>query len=182
MICKNCGNQVADGMKFCPECGSAMTTQPDEALTGEIVEIKDSVSGDGNTPIAKGRTRKYNIGHLGVLIASLLTLIATFMPNSGTWGSYTIIIILSRDNKGDGRTYVMILAILLIATVMTGYLRRNMLTVIASIASTAWIVYMFIICGESPLKGMGILLFLIGGILLVVSSIAAFKISRNQQA
>ena len=29
MFCKNCGTQVPDGTKFCPECGAELTSPAD---------------------------------------------------------------------------------------------------------------------------------------------------------
>lgn len=190
MYCKNCGNQVGDGMKFCPECGAEMASQALEEPAGkeaggkegalekgEIVTIEDMEQAEASPP--ETRRKKYNIGHFGVLIASLLTLVAAFIPNRGELWSHSILEMLSINGKGDGRTYVMILAMLLIATIVTACLRKNMLMVIGSIVSTVWILYMYTTCGESFLYGMGLLLFLLGGILLVISAVAALIISRK---
>lgn len=35
MFCKNCGKEIADGVKFCPECGVTQT-------------VNDTTSGQGN--------------------------------------------------------------------------------------------------------------------------------------
>ena len=180
MYCKNCGNQVGDGMKFCPECGAEMALQALEegaSEKGEIVTIETMEQAGASPP--ETRRKKYNIGHFGVLIASLLTLVAVFMRNRGELWGHSILEMLSINGKGDGRTYVMILAMLLIATIVAACLRKNMLMAIGSIVSTVWIFYMYTNCGESFLRGMGLLLFLLGGILLVISGMAAFIISRK---
>lgn len=201
MNCKNCGNQVGDGMKFCPECGADMLEQSAEALNGEIVEEDGSAAGDGWFPPDQNMTvkegvetvsapkkvgEKLNIGYIGVLAASILALVAAFIKNSGgRWNDYSIVMLLSYYKVGDGKTYIMILAVLLVATIILGYFQKILLMLITSLISTGWIIYIlniFIRCGESILNGMGLLLFLAGGILLVISAIAAFKIGRNQKA
>ena len=35
-FCSNCGNQVDEGVKFCPSCGTSMTGKPAAAQTGEL--------------------------------------------------------------------------------------------------------------------------------------------------
>ena len=199
MNCRNCGNQVGEGMKFCPECGADMLRQSAEALTGEVVDENGCTAGDGRTPPnentavnenvetidnPKETKGKLNIGHMGVLAGSILALVSAFIKNSGTWSGESIIMLISSSNvnNGDGKTYIMVLAALLIATIVLGFFQKNLIMLITSLASMGWIIYTYRKCGQSFLNGIGLLLFLAGGILLVVSSIAAFQISRSQKA
>ncbi len=199
MNCKNCGNQVGEGMKFCPECGADMLGQSAEALTGKVVDENGYAVGDGgtqpnqNTAVnenvetldnPKEIKGKLNIGHIGVLAGSILAMVSVFIKNSGTWTGESIIMLISSSNvnNGDGKTYIMILAALLIATIVLGFFRKNLIMLITSLVSMGWIIYTYKKCGQSFLNGIGLLLFLAGGILLVVSSIAAFQISRSQKA
>ena len=152
MNCKNCGNQVGEGMKFCPECGADMIGQSAEALTGKVVDENGYVAGDGgtqpnqNTAVnenvetldnPKEIKGKLNIGHIGVLAGSILAMVSVFIKNSGTWTGESIIMLISSSNvnNGDGKTYIMILAALLIATIVLGFFRKNLIMLITSLAS-----------------------------------------------
>ncbi len=110
MNCKNCGNQVEEGMKFCPECGADMIGQSAEALTGKVVDENGYVAGDGgtqpnqNTAVnenvetldnPKEIKGKLNIGHIGVLAGSILAMVSVFIKNSGTWTGESIIMLIS---------------------------------------------------------------------------------------
>lgn len=191
MFCKNCGKQVEDGVKFCPNCGSAMSV-PEEvgksasehtAKAGEEKKGYEQVLTKENAEKAlqqaKELKKRYNIGHLGVLVASVLALVAAFMPNSGAWKYSTIVSLLSEGNRGDGTVYALILAAILVVAVITTYFKKNLLTVVFAAAGTVWIFYMFKTCEQSVLNGVGLLLFPVAGILLIVSAIAAFSMGRR---
>ena len=82
MFCKNCGNQIKDGVRFCPQCGKetgiSMTQE-------EIKEPKEAAgfSRGSRTPLRKNRhyVTTYNVGHFGVLIGCVIQAVALFMPN-----------------------------------------------------------------------------------------------------
>ncbi len=85
MFCKNCGNQIKDGVRFCPQCGKetgiSMTQE-------EIKEPKEAAgfSRGSRTPLRKNRryVTTYNVGHFGVLIGCVIQAVALFMPNYTT--------------------------------------------------------------------------------------------------
>lgn len=50
MFCKNCGNEVRDGVEFCGKCGTKL---------GSVLEIKETVSSDNISNNATGHSYRF---------------------------------------------------------------------------------------------------------------------------
>ena len=44
MYCKNCGNQIADGIRFCPECGKATGIPAAPVMNQPVTKVKPAKS------------------------------------------------------------------------------------------------------------------------------------------
>lgn len=162
MICKKCGAQVAEGMKFCSECGTKM----DEILAPEVVETVPE------------RKIRFNIGHLGVLFGSILSFISLFIHNPGIFGSSSIVGLLSQG-RGDGAVYALILVALLVFTTVMTYINRGILAIVGSVGVFGWTCFMLKRTGESLLSGRGLFLLFVAAILIVAATVANFKINKR---
>ncbi len=107
MFCKNCGNEVENGAKFCGVCGAAVTTAPaPEAPAASQPTAKKSTKSylaAGLLGIFLGAFGVHNfyLGFTGKAIAQLLiTVLSCFAlsPVSGIWGLIEGILYLCKSN------------------------------------------------------------------------------------
>lgn len=190
MICNNCGKQVADGMKFCPECGNPVGAPTPETIDMGVENTlefnqdptyQNVIKADQSEGIKRrgGIVRGHNIAHIGILFASILTMIAVFLPNKAIWNAESIALKLNRMGT-DSFAMIFILIALLAFTIIMSVFYKKILAIVGSFASLCWIIFTFKKCGESVLTGRGFLLFLIGGIILVISAVGSYMIERNR--
>lgn len=110
MKCINCGKEIPDGKKFCPECGASQTVQPDGNASGG-----SSVSGSNAS--AQAPSGKPS-GKISVL--SIVALIVSFFGIIGFIGTILGIVDLATDRQKKNKHVLSIIAIIigLIATVI----------------------------------------------------------------
>ena len=96
MFCKYCGKPVKEGSRYCGYCGkevgSGAANSPAQRETKTRYEKEAPTFGTYNVqtkrkwskrmkkPVQKARL---NIGHIGVLLASILFSVSLFLPNTG---------------------------------------------------------------------------------------------------
>lgn len=171
MICKNCGKNVTEESKFCPECGSVM-----DGETGHNSIVPSEVN------VVEKSRKTYNIGHLGILIGGILTIISAFLENkSGIYVSKSIVGEISAKGSISGNSLVFMLILCIAFTFAMAWFKKNILTIIGAVASMGCIAFMFHASEKFILAGMGYMLFGLGGVVLLISSVLAFNLNRNQQ-
>lgn len=86
MFCVKCGKQIADGSKFCPECGAV---QPDDSAKSTAYS-----SGPINTTDRYSTVRKaqYNIMCIVGLVVSCISLLINFWGLVGIAGTVISVI------------------------------------------------------------------------------------------
>lgn len=109
MFCRNCGKQIDDNAKFCPECGASTSTQTDE-FQPTVTHTNGTVQGQ---PEQKSRLVA---GLLGILIGGLgihnfylgfnskgvLNIVLSFFCGIGAiWGLVEGIMILTGNIAAD---------------------------------------------------------------------------------
>lgn len=74
MFCKNCGQKLTENDKFCPSCGTNLSSEPTVQ-----VNTADTYDVDNNSAPAKIETVNYN----GCITAFVLALIGSFVAEIG---------------------------------------------------------------------------------------------------
>ena len=108
MKCINCGKEIPDGKKFCPECGASQT-----------VQYGGNAQGDNNIPGANASAPSGKpSGKISVL--SIIALVISFFGIIGFVGTILGIIDLATDRQKKNKHVLSIIAIVigLIATVI----------------------------------------------------------------
>lgn len=67
MKCANCGKEIADGAKFCPECGAAQG-ENDVKMKGETAQSA------GPSPQASNKVTEYNTMCIAGLVVSIISI------------------------------------------------------------------------------------------------------------
>lgn len=114
MFCKNCGTQLADGTKFCPNCGSS--TDPNAPVVAAPAAAPQAAPAPApklpkiKLPkiIGAAHTDKYSmpiwkILYLAAAGATLISMIFFFLPTLGTsfkWGDETLTFTLTELMEG----------------------------------------------------------------------------------
>ena len=86
MICKNCGNETADDMKFCPKCGASVVPETPVAQAPPVRQKAEAPQDDAFQPAKKsGKGGLYIvIAVLGVLLLSVIGLLV-HREAAGRW-------------------------------------------------------------------------------------------------
>ena len=186
MTCTNCGKEIMDGVKFCPECGKPVSDASAEIVAGEFAEERNSAGNMAESMRNKvGSLRKFNIGHLGVFLGGILAIASVFKENvSGIYNSGSVVSNIN-NNPGlgfSGNSIVFIMIACILVTFLMALFRRYIPTIIGAVVSFGIIIFMSRSTGQSVLAGMGYTLFVVGGIILVVSAIGSFLIYNRHRS
>lgn len=110
MFCKNCGKQLEDNAKFCPECGASTSTQADAQAT--VTHVNGTVQGQveqksrlvaGLLGIFIGGLGIHNF-YLGFNNKAVLNIILSLFCGIGAiWGLIEGVMILTGSVKVDAK-------------------------------------------------------------------------------
>ena len=190
MFCKYCGNNLPDGVKFCPACGKP-TANADAAPkkssipnTGASRPVKP-VHPMGTSAAPKAKIRKtYNIGNFILWGGCAVALISLFLPYCSASISllgYSASESLTLMEADDGIFFLVIIAIVAVLNIF----KLNILC----IAGSAF--HMFLVTYENQNindyvgglveYNMGHTLLLLGSIAMLISSIVALVLWIRQK-
>lgn len=223
MFCKNCGNQIKDGVRFCPKCGKEIGISMHQE---EIKEPKETAGfcGRNRTPLRKTRrsyVTTYNVGHFGVLIGCVIQIVAIFLPNYTTGilaqvlGKISQVLgstpslakfcstfhldVHSREHRefvesllgsvgldAEFKTFmgvtgvgILLMAVFLLLIFLFALGKRQPIFLsILNMGMVSMILYSFSQF-TSVFEGRGFLLLLVGGVVILLSSIIAFMLRYN---
>lgn len=101
MICKKCGNQISDDVRFCDKCGAAVT--PDEGTAIEQSASKDVKSGKKKVPIWVFVVVAVVV--IGIIVAAIGFILSTGFHLKHEWIEATCteprICVVGGESKGD---------------------------------------------------------------------------------
>lgn len=75
MKCTQCGAEVADGVKFCPECGAPMEA---EETKEAAMQLPDVPSGSGESGSSYGEPKKNNGKAIASLVLGIIAIVTIF--------------------------------------------------------------------------------------------------------
>lgn len=104
MFCVKCGKQIADGSKFCPECGAV---QPNDSAKNAVYSSNPNNSTNHYSTVRKAQ---YNIMCIVGLVVSCISLLLNFWGLVGIAG--TIISVIGLTNCARRNENGKILAII----------------------------------------------------------------------
>lgn len=82
MFCINCGKELADGIKFCPECGTAVvgnTYENHEEPKVETTESNQPIQPDVITPVAPPQVRTHPLTIVGFVLSFFVPLVGLIL-------------------------------------------------------------------------------------------------------
>ncbi len=183
MFCQNCGKEIPEGTKFCPDCGTACSvgekikSEASQAFAGAeselgsaIGEVKQSFGGGNQVPPYSGERLKDDRGLLSYILLSLIT--------CGIYGYYFIYKLAHDINiacEGDGESTTGLVGFILLSLITCGiyswvwyYSLGNRLAANASrydmnfqengTTVLMWCIFGSLICGIGPWIAMHILI------------------------
>lgn len=195
MNCKNCGAQLEEGKKFCPECGTKVSEPVESAEQTVQTSTNDTTNFNleekliTNTKKAAEKAnqlvdfkKKYNLGHLGVVLGGLLVLIMPFLHSeeiNPLPAFDTMINLINSYGHVSGNSLAFIMIVVVLFTFVMAFFKQNILTIIGSVASLACVAFMVSASKLSVLGSFYCMLFVLGGILMLVSSIVALRLNQK---
>lgn len=155
MFCEKCGNKINPGQSFCNNCGAPCNQNDNPLENPKVNEAKSFI------------TRVRQERNLMALIATVVTLIATYLPYGkvSLWGFSESITYASTD---DGK----ILFVLLIAAGVIYYLKRDGIAFIVSVLALLVIIIDFMGMNDAASQSYGIAQPAIGCYLMILGGIA----------
>lgn len=88
MFCKNCGKQMAEGIKFCPACGKEISLSASELKTHPQNEYYSPQQIKGIK--IRRKSINYNLGHICIFIGITLEILSLFLPNKGSIAGFNV--------------------------------------------------------------------------------------------
>ena len=93
MFCVKCGKQIADGSKFCPECGAV---QPNDSAKNAVYSSNPNNSTNHYSTVRKAQ---YNIMCIVGLVVSCISLLLNFWGLVGIAGTIISVIGVIQQNR-----------------------------------------------------------------------------------
>ncbi|WP_296878515.1 zinc ribbon domain-containing protein [Thomasclavelia sp.] len=182
MICKQCGKEIEDNARFCPECGAAVENS--NAASGNNFEqttanIQDKV--DGFTQNMKQKEveisgKKFNMLEVVTFASTIIAIVACFLP-------FISVSYYSLSLMDAGKDAIIFIVLAVGASVLT-YLRQDLPAMCVSIVTA---VYLFMeytdvkdTLGSYASLSMGFYLMLLAVAGLIISTLLVYLDGKKQ--